>query len=284
MLKFCVTCGTALVEGARFCVECGTPRPEDSAIPEQTRARDLLVSLVEKTMVREIVKPETYGVPEFEALLAAGDYGQGTTDFDTFFNARPSLTVTAIIASPDLLPDLYDKFLGACGQNLIGTIELDEGVLFVSAPYEREDGLPTGVEQIAAATGGSATVLIGGPTEEVSQNYTFMASEDIVGVFSDADLVSIFGRTPERYELKDQVESSVFKFCPERGNQDKVLLVSVYLGVAAKGMFGFEESQNQAILSDENWTIEFSSNFLTPSEFAQVIAKYKDEVGGEFRA
>lgn len=284
MLKFCVNCGTALVEGAKFCVECGTPRPEEAPTVESTRARDLLIRMVEATVVREIVRPNTFGVADFDELLAAGNYGQGSTDFDTSFDSRPPLLVTVLLAPTEQLPSLYELFVASCGQNLLGTVELDEAVVLVSAPYERDSDLPNGVEEIAAAIGGSGTVLIGETSEKAVNHFTFKASEDIVDVFDDAGLVTTSGTTPAKYDLQDQVESSVFKYLPEPGNEDKVLLVSVYLNVPAKAMFSFDEAQNQATLSDENWIIEFSSNLLTPSEFKAAVALFVEEVGGELSA
>lgn len=284
MLKTCVTCSTPLVEGAKFCVECGTPRPDEAVILEKTRARDLLTKLIEATVVREIVKPNTFGIAEFDALIKIGDYGQGSTDFDTFFDARPPLLVTVIFAANDQLPALHQKFVASCGQNLLGTIELDEAVIFVSASYDREDSLPNGVAAIADAIGGTPTVLIGESEKPTANNFTFKASEDIVDVFNGAGLVTTPGMTPARYDLQDQVESSVFKYCPDSSNEDKLMIVSVYLGVPAKGMFSFDEAQNQAKLSDENWVIEFSSNLLTPSEFKAAVALFKEEVGGELSA
>ena len=281
-MQNCVTCATPLVEGAKFCVECGTTVAQSGVVLERLQARDFLTKLIELRVANEIVKPNTYGVPSLEALLSNGDYGQAHTDFDTFFDERPPLLITAVFCDPGALAEIYRDFTSACGQNLLGTIELDECVIFVSADYSREESDPNGVERIADAVGGTPTVLIGSVEKEISyKNSMYKCSEDIVDVFVGAGLVTTVALTPARYELADQVESSVFKFCPFPNDEDKVMIVCVYLDVPAKGMFSFDESLNQAKLSDENWVIEFSSNSLTPSEFKQSVKRFSDEVGGQ---
>jgi len=281
-MENCVTCATPLVEGAKFCVECGTTVAQSGVVLEKFQARDFLTKLIELRVANEIVKPKTYGVPSLEALLSNGDYGQAYTDFDTFFDERPPLLITVVFCEPDTLAQVYRDFTSACGQNLLGTVELDECVIFVSADYAREESDPNGIDEIAAATGGTPTVLIGSIEDKVTdKNFMYKCSEDIVDVFSDAGLVTTKAVTPARYELTDQVECSVFKYCPISNDEDKVMIVCVYMDVPAKGMFSYDESLNQAKLSDENWVIEFSSNSLTPSEFKQSVKRFSDEVGGQ---
>jgi hypothetical protein len=280
-MENCVTCATPLVEGAKFCVECGTTVAQSGVVLEKFQARDFLAKLIELRVANEIVKPKTYGVPSLEALLSNGDYGQAYTDFDTFFDERPPLLITVVFCEPDTLAQVYRDFTSACGQNLLGTIELDECVIFVSADYAREESDPNGVERIADAVGGTPTVLIGSKLVPPVKNFMYKCSEDIVDVFVGAGLVTTVALTPAKYDLADQVESSVFKFCPFPSDEDKVMIVCVYLDVPAKGMFSYDESLNQAKLSDENWVIEFSSNSLTPSEFKQSVKRFADEVGGQ---
>jgi hypothetical protein len=112
----------------------------------------------------------------------------------------------------------------------------------------------------------------------------YKASEDILEIFQGAGLVTTPISTPERYDLKETVESSVFKFVPNESNPDDFLVGSIYVGVPAKGMFGFDERTNQAHLADENWVIELSSGSIRPSEFAALVSLYQVEVGGTVKS
>ena len=286
MLNICVTCATPLVAGAKFCVECGTPLPVEAAEVASHRSRELLIKLVNEGLVSGIVQSNAYGQPLLEELTKNGDYAQAAADFETFFEQRPPLTVTASFMNPESARQIFEQFLGSCGQNVLGYVEFEGGMLFVSASYERDLALPNGLALFANSLGGRAEILLGDdrPKEVVNSNFMYKASEDILEIFQGAGLVTTPIATPDKYELKETIESSVFKYVPDLGSPDDFLVGAIYVGVAAKSMFGFDERTNQALLSEENWVIEFSSGSLKPSAFSALIAQYQVEVGGSIKS
>jgi hypothetical protein len=284
--NLCVTCANELDAGAKFCPECGTPVAISSAEVSSHRGRELLVKLTNELLISAIVQPNTYGQPALEELLTKGDYAQGTADFETFFEQRPPLTVTVAFLNPENAKQTFEQFLGGCGQNVLGYVEFDGGILCVSASYERDLALPNGLSLFATSLRGTVELLLGEtqPGEKDNSNFMYKASEDILEIFEGAGLVTTPISTPGRYELEETVESSVFKFAPNTSTPDDFIVGSIYVGVPAKGMFGFDERTNQAQLADENWVIELSSDSLRPSEFAALVSQYQAEVGGTVKS
>jgi len=274
MLNICVTCATPLVAGAKFCVECGTPLPVEKSEVASHRSREVLIKLVNEGLISAIVQPNSYGQPVLEELASKGDYAQANADFETFFEQRPPLTVTAVFLTQETARETFEVFLGSCGQNVLGYVEFQGGMLLVSANYERDLALPNGLAKFAQALEGTAEVMLGNeqPTEVVNSSLMYQASEDILEIFQGANLVTMTLATPGRYDLKEQIESSVFKYVPSQNNPDDFLVGSIYVGVPAKGMFGFDERTNQALLSEENGVVEISSGSLNPSAFAELFS------------
>lgn len=285
MLNICSTCSTPLVAGARFCVECGAVlSQEEPPKVALDRASLVLNDLVNLGHVRELVTPDSYGKPKLEELAAAGDYAQATTDFETFFSDRPPLLVTVVIASGAEKKVAYDQLASGCGQNILGYVEFADGVLFVSADYARDPDLPDGLELFGTALGGDITRLIGTPINMATNKSTmYSAAEDILDIFRYANLVSSENQVPEHVSLRDGLEVSLFNYVPDLGNQDTFLIVSIYLGVPASGIFGFSAKSNRATLADENWVIEFSSASFDATEFTRLVETFQNEVGGELK-
>jgi len=282
----CNTCANPIVPGAKFCPECGTPVASENTPIAAQRSKDILIKLLNEGFITGLIKPNAYGQPALETLLAAGDYAQAEADFETFFESRPPLTITVVFVTQDEAKETFQQFLGGCGQNVLGYVEFEGGMLYVSANYDRDLSLPNGLALFAKSLRGTVEVLLGEPTEVEKDHSNFMhkASEDILDIFQAAGLVSTPLATPERYDLKESIESSVFKFVPDENNDDDFLVGAIYLGVPAKGMFGFDERTNQARISDENWVIEISSGSMKPSLFSKLVAQYQAEVGGTVKS
>jgi hypothetical protein len=280
----CTNCTQPLIEGSRFCNNCGAKVVSQATI-ESAPARELLQELINSMMLTGMIAPNTYGVDQFDQLLARGCYAQAETDFNTDpFNQRPTLTVTAIT---DDLTDVYsliETFTLSIDGNLLGYVTSPTAIVFVSADYSRTADLPNGIEDLEKALGGTGVVLIGIRQSQqlVDTNQTFSRAKDLLEVIQTAGLVTNKFRLKSEWasELEDLVQCALFRYYPDQSNVDEFISGTIYVGVPGKEVQINGATECVATLTDENWTIELSANRMAPSQFKVEISKFENYLGG----